>query len=111
MFPSNDCEDVAPVGIVVVDVVDVVGVVDVVEVVVVHMFVDVGVLVVVDVAALMTDVGSDVATAEPFLLLAVTVTRSVAPMSFAPSSCVWLVAPATGEQAAPLEVQRAHWNE
>jgi len=41
---------------------------------------------VVGVAAETTEVGFDVATAEPFLLLAVTDTRSVVPASFAPRS-------------------------
>jgi hypothetical protein len=93
IFPSNDCEEEVAQVVEVVDVVDVVGrvvvvgVVEVVGVVVDHVLVDVVVLaVVVGVAAAMTEVGSDVATVAPFLLLAVTDTRNVVPVSFAPRS-------------------------
>jgi hypothetical protein len=65
----------------------VVGVV--VVVVVAAVVVDVvALVVVVDVAAEMSEVGFDVATAEPFLLVAVTDTRSSVPTSVAPSSRV-----------------------
>jgi hypothetical protein len=71
---------VVPVVVVVVVVVLVVGVVVVDQVVVVEGTV---LVVVVVVAAETGDVGFDVATVEPFLLLAVTETRNVVPTSFA----------------------------
>jgi hypothetical protein len=79
-----DCQVVVVVEVDVV--VLVVGVV--VAVAVVVGLVEVVVLVVVDVAAEMIAVGFDVATDEPFLLLAVMDTRKVVPASFALRSCV-----------------------
>jgi hypothetical protein len=103
------------VGVVVVVDVDVVGVVVVVDVVVVvvgvlHVVgVVVVVLVVLGAAALTTDVGLEVDTAVPFLLLAVTTTRSVQPTSELGTRYVCADADPIGEHEAPLLRHRAHW--
>ena len=90
---------VVVVGVVVV-VVGVVVVVDHVEVVL---------LVVPGAAVVTTDVGSEVATAVPFLLFAVTTTRSVDPTSVFAARYVCADADAMGKQEVPVLVQRAHW--
>jgi hypothetical protein len=56
-----------------------------------------------------TEVASDVATADPFLLVAVTTTRSVDPRSLVATVYVCRFAPGVGEQSRPLLLQRAHW--
>jgi hypothetical protein len=62
-----------------------------------------------DRAGAMTDVASDVATAEPFLFVAVTVTRSVNRTSEAVARYCCCVAEPTGAQAEPRLSQRIHW--
>jgi hypothetical protein len=53
-------------------------------------------------------VGGEVAAADPLRLLAVTMTRSVAPASAVETLYVCTDAPATARQLAPLESQRSH---
>ena len=65
----------------------------------------------VDVCAAVTDVLSDVATVEPFLLAASTMILNVVPTSARPGTYVLAVLPRSSEQEAPLRSQRAHWNE
>jgi hypothetical protein len=55
-----------------------------------------------------TAVCCDVATVVPFLLVAVTVTRIVEPLSPARTRYTWPVA-AIGVQFEPSGAQRAHW--
>jgi len=90
-------------------VVVVVAVVVVVGVAVVVADVEVEVLVVLGVGVVTVDVGSEVETAVPFLLFAVTTTRSVEPTSVSAARYVCADADAMGEQELPLLVQRAHW--
>ena len=52
----------------------------------------------------------DVATALPFLFVAVTVTRTVNLASPAVRTCVEVVSPVITAQAAPVVSQRDHWN-
>jgi hypothetical protein len=85
-----------------------VGVVGVVVVVVADVEVAV-VVVVIGAGAVTADVGSEVETAAPFLLSAVTTIRSVAPRSVFVARYVCADADAMGEQEAPLLAQRAHW--
>jgi hypothetical protein len=83
------------------------GVVVVVPVVVV-LVVDVDVVVVCPEGPVTTAVGLDVATDEPFLFVAVTVTRIVAPAS--PDASVYDAVPLpTAEHELPDESQRCHW--
>jgi hypothetical protein len=91
-----------------VGVVVVVATVVVVRVVVVA-DVEVVVLVVLGVALVIADVGSEVETAVPFLLFAVTTTRSVEPTSVFVARYVCADADAMVEQEVPLLIQRAHW--
>jgi predicted NBD/HSP70 family sugar kinase len=56
-----------------------------------------------------TPVAAEVATVEPFLFEATTVTRLVAPTSGEASVSVCAVAPATAWQPPPRESQRSHW--
>ena len=56
----------------------------------------------------MTGDGADVAATEPFLLVAVTVTRSVVATSLAPSAYVVAVAEPSGLHALPDRSQRFH---
>jgi hypothetical protein len=53
-------------------------------------------------------VGGEVAAADPLRLLAVTMTRSVAPPSVVETLYVCADAPVTERQLAPLESQRSH---
>jgi hypothetical protein len=87
-------------GVVCVVVVGVVVEVDHVEVVL---------LVVPGAAVVTTDVGSEVATAVPFLLFAVSTTRSVEPTSASATRYVCADADAMGEQELPLLKHRTHW--
>jgi hypothetical protein len=100
---------VVVVGVVAVVVVAVV-VVAVVAVVVVGVVVVV-VVVPVEVAAgaATTDVGRDVATAVPFLFVAVTTILNVRPESPARTVYAGDVAPETSEQSPPPELHEAHW--
>ena len=108
--PSNNGANCGVVElVVVVDVVVVVGVAVVVGVVVVVADVEVVVLVVLGVGVVTVNVGSEVETAVPFLLFAVTTTRSVEPASVFAARYVCADADAMGEQELPLLVQRAHW--
>ena len=59
--------------------------------------------------AVTTAVAADDAVAEPAELLAVTETRIVELTSAEPRRSVLPVAPATGVQEPPLELQRCHW--
>lgn len=94
------------VGVVVVDVdVDV----DV-DVVVVEVDVDVLVTPFVDNAGATTGVASDVATADPFLFVAVTTTRNVERTSAAVRRYSSPVAAGTESQDAPMLSQRTHWS-
>ena len=92
------------VGVVVVVVVGVVVVAGVVVVVGVVVDVGVGAGVV-----MTTAVAADVATALPFLFVAMTVTRTVEPTSVAVTACVALVSPVIAAQPAPPVSQRDHW--
>jgi len=56
-----------------------------------------------------TLVGSDVATVEPFLLVAVIVTRSVELTSAERGTYPWAVAAPIAEHADPPLLQRCHW--
>jgi hypothetical protein len=58
--------------------------------------------------ALTTAVAADVAAPDPFLLVAVTITRSVAPASPVERVYVCVRAPVIARQLAPLESQRSH---
>jgi hypothetical protein len=69
------------------------------------------VVVVVALEARTTGVAFDVATVEPFLLIAVTTTRSVPPLSAPISRYFPAFAALTARQLAPAELHRAHWNE
>jgi hypothetical protein len=60
------------------------------------------------VVAVTTAVAADDAVAEPAELLAVTDTRIVEPTSAEPRRSELPVAPATGVQEPPLELQRCH---
>jgi hypothetical protein len=103
----QDEDGVVVVVVVVVDVdvdVDVDGVV-----VVVLADVEVVVLVVLGVAVVTAAVGSEVETDVPFLLFAVTTTRSVEPTSVLVARYVCSEPDAMSEQEAPLLIQRAHW--
>lgn len=60
--------------------------------------------------ASMRGVASDVATDVPFLLVAMTETRKVAPTSAAPSTGVAFVSPAMAAHEPPDASQRDHWN-
>jgi hypothetical protein len=60
-------------------------------------------------AATIADVGAVRAVAVPALLLAVTATRSVEPISEEAIVWVWPVAPETSAQAPPELSQRRHW--
>ena len=53
-------------------------------------------------------VGDEVATAEPFLFVAVTATATVEPTSLAESEYVVAVAPSIGAQLAPDALHRCH---
>ena len=53
--------------------------------------------------------GAEVAEALPWLLAAVTTTRSVAPTSAAVSRCALPVAPGRSAQPWPVAEQRCHW--
>jgi len=90
------------IGVVVVGVVVVVDVVDGVDVVLRRLSVDR--------AGAITGVGSDVATVEPFLFVAVTAMRKVDLTSVAITRCCWPVAPMMGAQSEPALSQRIHWN-
>src|SRR3954447_1997810 len=68
-----------------------------------------GVVVVVDGRGATTAVGTDVATAVPSALCAVTRTRSVLLRSGDESSYVFPVAPLMFEQLPPVRLQRRHW--
>jgi len=115
-LPKESLQYGAATGVVVVVAVVVVvvaGVVEVVEVVVVTGVVEVVVVLVVadDVAAETTDVGADVAIVEPFLFVAITATRSVAPTSAATITYVTVVAVVAvviGAHSAPELLQRFH---
>jgi hypothetical protein len=61
-----------------------------------------------EVGAVTTAVGGDVATADPLRLLAVTMTRTVAPASAVEPVYVCAEAPVIARQLAPLESQRSH---
>src|SRR5437764_1264364 len=56
-----------------------------------------------------TAVGSEAAVLEPLAPIAVTVTRSVDPMSAAATVYCSAVAPVTAAQPAPRGSQRSHW--
>jgi hypothetical protein len=99
----HDEDGVVVVAVVVVEV-DVDGVV-----VVVLADVEVVLLVVVGVGAMTAGVGSEVDTAAPFLLIAVTTTRSVEPTSVFVARYACSDADPIDEQEAPLLAQRAHW--
>jgi hypothetical protein len=59
---------------------------------------------------LTTAVAPDVATADPFLFVAVTVTRNVCPTSAELSTYALFAADVIAEHAAPELSQRCHWN-
>ena len=62
----------------------------------------------VEVGAGTTALEGEVAAADPLRLLAVTMTRTVAPPSAAETLYVCAEAPVTARQLAPLESQRSH---
>jgi hypothetical protein len=57
-----------------------------------------------------TAVGADVAELEPWLLRAVTATRSRDPRSRAGTAYVWPVEPDRATQFWPALLHRSHWN-
>jgi hypothetical protein len=100
--------DEVGVVVVVVDVGVVVVVLPVVVVVVELVVVLVVVLVVDGVGAVITAVGSEVATVDPFLLEALMITRIVSPTSAEDETYVCAVADEITEQEEPALLQRAH---
>jgi len=58
--------------------------------------------------AVTTAVGPDVAAADPLRLLAVTMTRTVAPESVVETLYVCAEAPVIARQLAPVDPQRSH---